>query len=70
MATNLRLVFDGNEGKRVSFNFPFANVNASATQVRTLMQVMVANGEIYSEAPQALSRAEFFISEVRPIDIN
>ena len=70
MATNLRLVFDGNEGKRVSFNFPFANSDAPAAQVRTLMQVIVANGDIYSEVPQALSKAEFFISEVRPIDIS
>ena len=70
MAANLKLVFGGALGKKVSFNFPFANSSASAGQVKTLMQIIVANGEIYAEAPQSLSKAEFFVSEVTPIDIS
>ena len=70
MATNLKLVFDGNDGKKVSFNFPYADADASAIQVKALMQIIVANGDIYSEVPQSISKAEFFVSEVRPIDVS
>ena len=70
MTTNLRLIFDGDGGKRVSFNFPFANRDASATQVKSLMQIIVANGDIYSEAPQSLLKAEFAVNEVIPINIS
>ena len=70
MATNLKLVFDGNSGKKISFSFPFADAEAYAAQVKTLMQVIVTNGDIYSEVPQSLSKAEFYVSEVTPIDID
>ena len=70
MNTNLRLTFDGNDGRNVSFNFPFADSSASATQVKTLMQIITANGEIYAEAPQSPSRAEFVVRDVIPIDIS
>ena len=70
MAINLKLVFDGNDGKKVSFNFPYAKIDASAVQVKSLMQIIVANGDIYAEVPQALSRAEFVINDVQPIDIS
>ena len=69
MATNLKLVFDGTSGKKVSFNYPFANSYAPAAQVKTLMQTMVDNGDIYSDIPQSASKAEFFVSQVIPIDI-
>ena len=70
MATNLKLAFDGSDGKKISFNFPFAYVGAPASQVKTLMQVIVTNGNIYAEVPQSLSKAEFFVSDVIPIDIS
>ena len=70
MAANLKLVFDGSDGKKVSFSFPHADYDAPASQVKTLMQIIVANGDIYSEVPQSLSKAEFFISEVRPVNIS
>ena len=68
MATNLKLVFNGKGGKTVSFNFPFANTGA-AVQVKPLMQVIVANGDIYSEVPQSPSKAEFHVNTIIPIDI-
>jgi len=45
--TNLRLVFRGLGDKRVNFSYPGADSNASAAQVKTLMQIMVANGAIF-----------------------
>ena len=43
--TNLKLVFKGATDRKVTFNYPDANSAATATQVKTLMQMMVANGE-------------------------
>ena len=70
MATNLKLVFDGTLDKKVSFNFPCADVSAAAATVKTLMQTIVANGDIYAEVPQSLLKAEFVINTVTPIDIS
>ena len=70
MTTNLKLVFDGSGGSKVSFNYPFADAGASAAQVKTLMQRMVANGDIYAEVPQSPSKADFVINQVLPIDIS
>ena len=69
MTRNLRLVFGGLDGERVSFSFPFANADAPAVQVRGLMQAMVANGDIYADVPHSLRSAEFVINERRPVDI-
>jgi hypothetical protein len=33
------------------------------------MQVIVTNGDIYAEIPQSLSKAEFIINTIMPIDI-
>ena len=46
MATNLKLVFDGSGGKKVSFSFPFADHSAPAADVKALMQAIVANGDV------------------------
>ena len=70
MATRLKLVFDGYGGKKISFNYPYADTSASVAQVKTLMQGIVTNGEIYVEVPQAPSKAEFLVSDVIPIDIS
>ena len=70
MTTNLKLAFNGVSGNKVSFNFPFADSSASATQVKNLMQLIVANGDIYSEIPQSPSKAEFVVNTVTPIDIS
>ena len=70
MAANLKLVFDGSGGKKVSFNYPFADFSAPAIQVKALMQMIVANGDIYSEIPQSSSKAEFVVNTVTPIDIS
>ena len=70
MVTNLMLAFDGNDGKKVSFNFPFADSSASDAQVKTLMQIIVANGDIYATTPQSLSKAEFVVKDVIPVDIS
>ena len=69
MTTNLRLIFGGNGGERIAFSFPFADVDTPAAQVKTLMQMMVTNGDIYANVPRSLTSAEFVINERRPVDI-
>ena len=70
IAVNLKLVFDGLGCKNVSFNFPCADIGAGAGAVKTLMQTIVANGDIYAEPPQALSKAEFVVNSVTPVDLS
>ena len=67
--TNLKLVFKGNNDKKVSFNFPDAYASASDAQVKTLMQIMVANGEIFTEAPLVLESAAFVTTTSVPVDL-
>ena len=68
--TNLRLVFKGAGDRSVSFNYPNANDSASATQVRSLMQIMIANGEIFSEAPLAIESATFVTTTSVSVDVS
>ena len=70
MATSLKLVFDGSDGKKLSLTFPHANASASSGQVKTLMQDIVGNGEIYAEPPTGLNEAEFHINTVVPVDLS
>ena len=68
--TTLRLVFEGSNSKKITFSYPNADSDASGTQVKTLMQMMVANGDIFAEAPLTLVGAEFVEREVTPINIS
>ena len=68
--TTLRLVFAGSGGKNINFAFPYADKSTSASQVKTLMQLMIANGDIYSEAPQTPKGAEFVDRDVTEINIS
>jgi len=68
--TNLRLVFKGSSDKKVTFNYPDADSSAPAAQVKTLMQIMVANGDIFAEAPLALDSATFVTTTSTPVNIS
>jgi hypothetical protein len=65
----LRLVFEGNSGKKVNMSYPLANNEASDMQIKSLMQIIIANGEIFSEAPLAIVGAEFVSRGVTPINV-
>jgi hypothetical protein len=69
MATSLKLVFDGSD-KKISMTFPYANASATAAQVKALMQGIVVNGDIYADPPLALSKADFVINTVAPVDLS
>ena len=70
MSTYLRLAFSGSGGKKVNFSFSPAEVTATGAQVKTLMQEMVANGDIYAEPPLGLVEAKFDVRTVIPINID
>ena len=70
LATSLRCVFSGIGDRNVSMTFPNANATAPAAQIRTLMQVIIANRAIFSEEPTAIVGAEFVVREVIGIDVS
>jgi hypothetical protein len=70
IATSLRCVFTGPGDRNISMTFLNADATVSAAQVRNLMQVIVANGDIFGEEPTALVGAEFISREVRDINIS
>ena len=68
--TNLKLVFTGSFNKKVNFNYPDADGSATATQVKTLMQNIVANKDIFAEQPLALESAAFVTTTSVPVDLS
>ena len=68
--TNLRLFFRAFGDKKVNFSYPDADSNASAAQVKTLMQIMVANGEIFAEPPLSIESATFVTTTSVPVDLS
>ena len=66
----LRMVFGSYSGRKVNINFNYANTAASAVQVKTLMQIIVACGDVFTEPPLSLIGAEFFMPTTVPINIS
>ncbi|MDR1874108.1 MAG: DUF2922 domain-containing protein [Synergistaceae bacterium] len=70
MGISLRTTFNAGEGKKISFSFPWANPGADASDIKNLMQEMIANGEIYAEAPTGIVSAEFVERTVSPVEMD
>jgi hypothetical protein len=66
----LNLTFKASGDKEVSFTFPYANASAGSAQVKSLMQGIVANGDIYAEPPLVLVDADFIDRTVTPVDLS
>ena len=69
MEYTLRLVFESSGGRKINFSYTNVNPEASATQVKTLMQVLIANGDIFAEVPMSIVGAEFIGRQVTPVDV-
>jgi hypothetical protein len=65
----LRLVFDSNSGKKINMTFTNADTGVSAIQVKTLMQMIVANKDVFAEEPLAIVGAEFISRGVTAINV-
>jgi len=68
--TTLRLVFGASNDKKVTFSYPNAKNTATATQVKTLMQAIVANGEIFAEEPLSIVGAELIARDITEVDVS
>jgi len=68
--TNLKLVFKGASDKKLTFTYPDANGAATATQVKTLMQNIIANKEIFAEQPLVMDSATFVTTTSVPVDLS
>ena len=65
----LRLVFEDRHGNRFTVSYPDADGDASAIQVRSYMQLMIANREIFAQDPSVIVGAEFVQRAVTPINV-
>jgi hypothetical protein len=63
-------MFKANGDKGVSLTFPYANASAGSAQIKSLMQSIVANGDVYAEPPLALVDAQFVSRAVIPVDLD
>ena len=68
--TNLKLAFKGSGDKKVNFSYPDADGAATATQVKTLMQGMITNKDIFAEQPHTMESATFVTTTYVPVDLN
>jgi len=69
MEYTLRCVFEGSNNKKLTLSFPSADGTAQATEVKTLMQIIITGGEVYMEPPLTIVGAEFVGRSVTPIDV-
>ena len=69
-STTLRLVFTGSSSKKLTFNYPDADSSVPAVQVKTLMQRIIANADIFAEQPLAMDSATFVTTASAPVDIS
>jgi hypothetical protein len=67
--TSLYLKFNAAGEKKVSITYPHADSECGDSAVKSLMQNIVANGEIYAEPPLALAAAEFVSRSVVPVSL-
>ena len=70
MAFMLRVKFTGADDKKLSWTFPFVNTAIDGLPVKTLMNAMIANGDIFAEPPLTKVGAEFVVNNSIPIDLN
>jgi hypothetical protein len=70
MTTSLNLKFSASGEKKVSMSYPYADSSCEGAQVKTLMQTIVTNNEIFAEPPLAPTAAEFVTRTVIPVELS
>jgi hypothetical protein len=55
---NLRLVFKSGSNNPLTITYPYVDPEVTAEDVSTLMEAIIANGEIFSEPPVTAVGAE------------
>ena len=69
-STKLSLTFAKDNGEAVTFTYSHAKKTASAANVKSLMEGMVANGAIFEKAPAAVKSAKFITVEETAVDLS
>lgn len=72
MASTYRLVmtFKNASGNNVSYSFGYVIPNVEASSVKTLMETMIANGDIYSNPPVSIKSAKIVSTSETSLSIS
>lgn len=70
MGAKLRLNFEGEDGKTVTFTYNYADPDASSTNVQRLVQGLITNGSIFENPPVAAKSAVIVITTEKAFDVS
>ena len=68
MVAPLRLAFRDAGGEALTFNYKYADVT-KASNVRPLMEGIVANNTIFTKPPATIDFAEYVVTTTTPISL-
>lgn len=68
--TKIVLSFYNSEGSTTSFSYNYGDESASTSSVKTAMQTMIANKEIFSSQPVAIKGAKAVITTETEFDLS
>jgi len=69
-STKLSLTFAKDNGEALTFTYAHAKKTASAANVKSLMEGMVANGAIFEKAPVTIKSAKIINVEETAVDLS
>ena len=67
MAVTLKLHFVGTGGRKIVLSFPQAKESAEPAKIKALMEGIVANKDIYVDAPGEIVKAEIYKTDGAPV---
>ena len=72
MAAGTKIVFSfGNaSGNTVNYSYNYGNASAPASDVKTAMQTMIANGVIFSNVPVSIKGAKAVVTSETEFDLS
>ena len=68
--TKLQLTFETDEGKTTTMTFAYGKSNATAANVRTLMQTIITNGEIFENVLAVMKSAKMITTSETVYDLS
>lgn len=68
--TTLRCIFTDTTGSDVTFNFKYADPEATRTDINALMTGMITNNSIYENPPAIKKSATLITTEETTIDVS
>ena len=69
-STKLLLNFLKSNGNEMGLTYNYANPSASRTDIKALMQGIVANGAIFENTPAAIRSAKIVTTETTDVDLS